>query len=437
MEELQVYSQEAEKALIGSVLLNQEMYQEASKHVVTADFYNIKHKDIWDTFEALYHERTPIDILTVCDKLGEKLSGVGGQCYLLDLVNSVPTSVNAEYYAKIVRDKARRREAIQIASRLANFATGDNDLDAHIPKVMAEIMGLSSVEGKTSRVADALGNLFDDISERMANPQSIFGIPTGITKFDEVTGGLQRGEAFLLSGEPGLGKSLLSIQIAFAMAKKGFPGVVYEMEMSKEQTLRRTLSNESGVPVRNMKTGYLNDQQFQNIVDAIASIEKLPLYFSDSTSWTTAAMRADLTRLKQLHGVQWFVVDYLRLLKDRNGKDEAERLAHVGLALHDICKDLKLAGLIIHSMNKGGYEGTPGMENLSGSAQVSFDMDTIAFLTKDTSRQNRDKNIVNLTFDKQREGDASRIIQLVRKQGFPYFGELISEPYEPRNYTDV
>jgi replicative DNA helicase len=253
----------------------------------------------------------------------------------------------------------------------------------------------------------------------------------GLPKLDKITGGLQKGELFILSGEPGLGKSLLAIQIALHMGKKERPGIIYEMEMSDLQMLRRSLSSESNVPVRAMKTGYVNDSQWNEITDAIQRMETLPVYLSDSTSWTTAKLRADLTRMKVMHGIEWFVVDYLRLLKDRFDGKEPERIGYIASLLHEICKDLGLAGLAIQSMTKEGMKGGGGMAGLYGGSEQEYAADVITIMEKSGKKTLDGKDIINMTFVKNREGDSDKnLMQMIIKPGFPVFVEYDNKlPY--------
>ena len=422
------YSREAEDALIGSVLVNPESYRDIAPYASSDDFYVIRNKWIWAAIETMVRTHIEIDILTLSQALDTdgKLTEIGGQGYLVGLVTNTPSSLHGEYYAKIVQDYSKRRLLIQAASTLAKAAYDkQSEIDSVVPNHISTVLKSLKTDNKTEHVSVGLSALWDDIQKRRDNPQEIFGLSTGIAGLDRITGGIQRQETFMLSGEPGLGKSLLAVQIAFSMAKAGHPGVIYELEMSQLNTLRRSLSNESQVEARQMKSGYVNDAQMSEIGSAIGRMEQLPIFISNSTSWTTASLRADITRLKQDHCIEWYLIDYLGKLKDRNpnGK-EFERIGIMGSALHDTCMDLNVAGIIIHTMVKSGYNDNPGMESLAGSTATGYDPDVAVFITKDESRENKGKNIVNLSFGKFREGDGSETLKLVRRANFPQFGEL-------------
>lgn len=412
-------SREAELAVIGSVLLQPACFREID--LSADDFYFGDTKIVWEAMQAISAEHQQIDYLSVAER-PNVTSGI-----LIEATNATPSSMNINTYVSIVKDKARRRNYIQLSSEIATTSFDENkDLQEAIPGFITRMVKASAPDKESEHVSVSLSELYDDIQDRVADPKDIYGLRTGIQGLDRITGGLQKGEVLLLSGEPGLGKSLLAMQIAFSMAKFDNAGVIYEMEMSKAQTLRRILSSESGIQVSAMKSGRVADHEQSKIGDAIGKLEKLPIFISDSTTWTTASMRSDLVKRKTLNNIQWFVVDYLRLLKDRYGKDDHERLAFIGTALHDIAKDLGIAGLVIHSMNKQGMAGSAGMATLSGSGQISYDMDSVAILTKDSKQP----SVVNMMFDKLREGDgSSRTLKLAKRDGFPQFAEVFDKPY--------
>ena len=402
-----IRSIEAERAVLGAVLINQEIFKELD--LQTIDFYLVEHQKIWQAFQDITLEGGTIDILSV----NEKINDPG----LVQLVNDVPSSLHADTYAEIVRDKARRREIVRLASEMAKSAYNqDDDIDKKIPDFMTRLVNESKMAKGAAHISGALSELYDEVKSRFEDPSDIWGISTGLYDYDILTGGHHAGELTLLMGKPGLGKSILAIQMAVGMANQA-PGVLYEMEMGRVQTVRRPVSTEARVQTRNIRSGNLKDGEWENIVSAINSFENLPIYLSDDTSWTTASMRADLSRLKAQHDIKWFVVDYLYLLQDRYGKDDHERLAYISKSLKNICKDLQLSGLVIHSMTKSEMESqTPNLSGIRGSAQIAYDTDIAMFLIEGET-----ENKVKLYFSKFREDVPDRYITFIRDDGFPAF----------------
>lgn len=277
-----------------------------------------------------------------------------------------------------------------------------------------------------------LSELYEEISDRAENPKVVHGLETGLKDFDKITHGLQKGEEFILAGQPGTGKSLLAFQLGCGMAANGHAGAVYALEMSGKAMVRRRLSAITKIPTYNMQSGVDMNARWDKLNKGVEELEPLPIYISDATDWSTLQLRADLSRLKQQNSIEWFLVDYLDLLRDDGrSRDAIEKSAYLSRQLHAICKDLDLAGVVIVSLNKAGYGGTPRMSNLSGSARVSYDADQIAIMSEDQDNE----NVVNIIWEKQREADGNRALKLVKVAGFPAFAQLAKEPNGLKDWT--
>ena len=244
-----------------------------------------------------------------------------------------------------------------------------------------------------------------------------------------------------MSGKPGVGKSILEMQRAAQMANSA-PGAIYSIEMSGKQVMRRIVSAKSQVQVSRLKSGRLEGDDWQHLVAAIEDLRELPVFMSDVTGWTTTSLRADLSRLKATEGVQWFLVDYLSLLDDARDQDIDSRPSIISRRLKLLCRNLDLAGVAIHSMNKEGIgKNVPDQQHLSGRANVSFDADLICFLTEfqpmsvsDNSIPEKDReNMRTLFFAKGRELEEDRkYIHMVKLPRFPNFGDYMPEPNAQR-----
>jgi len=255
-----------------------------------------------------------------------------------------------------------------------------------------------------------------------------------LVDFDKITHGLQRGEELILAGQPGTGKSLLAFQMGCGMAERGHAGAVYSLEMSGVAMVKRQISAISKIPTYNLNSGVGMNERWSDFYQATEKIDRLPIYISDASNWTTIQMRADLSRLKQQFGIEWFLVDYHDLLADHYGRDAIEKSAYLSQQLHMICKDLDLAGLVIQSLNKRGYSD-PTMENLSGSTKVMHTADQIVIMVKDKTNP----NLVYLKWNKVRDGEATNDgIILTKLKGFPAFGNYQrEEKSEGKDYVNV
>lgn len=435
-----LHSQEAEEGLLSSILIDPDSM--TGLDLAPDHFYNARHKVIYAAMRQLWRGDTGIDVITLQDCLDQsgKLAEAGGAAYLLRLLALPVAAYNAPAYAAIIREKARRRRLLQLASELANTAHNDQaNIDDTVTALIGKLAEGTTVTSGARPLSEFISQLYDEVGERAKNPRDVWGIPSGIAKYDALTGGHQTGELTILSGAPGMGKSILAMQMA-AMAGKNAPGAIYSVEMSGIQVARRLVSGQASISTKSLKTGRMDDADWPAFVSAVDVLSALPIYMSDASDWTTSSLHADLARLKAQHGIKWFVLDYLFLLKDQ-GRDEIERTAQISAGLKRICRSLDLAGIVVHSMNKAGISangnkgaetsgGVPGQDQLRGSGQVIYDADVITFLTQYTPSAGpvspaEQNNVRVLWFAKGREiEDDKRYILLVKQPAFPSFREM-------------
>lgn len=396
----EIFSTQAEESLVGAVLINPGCFNELK--VQPGDFFIRRLGWVWEAFERLYTHQTAIDILTVCDELerGGKLQELGGLPYLTGLINYTPTSLHAAEYAATVKDYARRRAWLEIANQTAKLAHNlEANLDQEASLIIDRLLKAIQTEGAAVPIKFYIDQVLAEAYERFENPTEIWGIPTGFLDFDRITGGLQPGEILYISGEPGVGKSMLADQMGAQMAEAGYPGAIYSLEMLGKSVARRMISAVSKVPTREIKTGKITEVNKAPFFHAAEERASLPLFLSDSVQWTTASLRADLARLKAQEGIQWFVLDYAYLLQDGQGMSENDRTGLISANMKAICRSLGLAGIVIHSMNKRGMDAaTPEGGNLRGNNQQFYDTDLLVFLVK-----SEQPNTVTCIFGKGRE----------------------------------
>jgi len=403
-------SKEAENALIGCVIINPACFKEID--LQDDDFYFGQSKETWKIFKELAYEKKVIDLLTITQRATEKnLQSSINLDYLLGAQNGTPSSMNFDTYAEIIKDKAKRRELVRIAEVMATASYDEKlPIDEKIPVILNNIINSSRPQKTMEHISRPLSQLWDEIGKNVENPKEVWGMSSGIPGYDKITGGFQKGEVTMITGEPGTGKSLLSVQFAFFMASQSHGGAIFEMEMKNKQTLLRQLSTESGVEAFKMKSGKIENDDYSKIAHGVEIMESRPVYISDATSWTTSSMRAELIRLKMQYKIEWFLLDYLMLLKDRYGSNENERQNFISIAVKDLCKDLDLSGIVINSVNK--------QSQASGSKQIQHDFDN------NIRMEEKDMNKFELSWEKQREGLGSkRILTLSKKAGFPQFAE--------------
>jgi len=414
----QLFSADAEKAVIGAVLIDPRIITKLD--IQPEDFYLIRNQYIYDAMQSIKSANQDIDIVSVSDLLAKrgKLEEIGGAAYLMATVAQTPSSYHAETYAQTVIDCSRRRRIVKTAGELATAAYNlEEPVDTAITKAMTDItMSVSGVGAK--HIREFVSELYDQVEKACENPQDIYGIKTGMNDWDYITNGQQPGEVTILSGKPGLGKSLLGFQLCAGMAKTA-PGAIYGMEMSGIAMVRRYTSGVTNIPTKIMRSGKMTPDNWSSFTQAVEAISQLPVWISDTSELTTTGMRADLARLKESYGIKWFMVDYLDLFSDLPGRDANERGTHISKQIHSISRELNLSCLAIQSMNKGGMtDGDKGMDSLSGTGKYAYDADNMVFMSA------KEENIIRLTWKKNREGDLMSM-DLLKRHGFPAFGEIV------------
>lgn len=415
MDNKQLISEKAEKAFLGSLIINPLELKNIS--VSADDFYFIKHRFI---FEAIRSLDNP-DLVTISEALTKTghLEEVGGMAYLLALVEAAPSSANIESYSDIIKDKAQRRQMFNLANELVKGSFSDEPINSTISKITGDLTRVSRPSGGAVKIGEFVGEFYDQVIERSKDPKEIYGIPTMLKGWDKDTRGMHKGEITLIAAMPNVGKTILLTQLAYGMSQTCC-GAFYEMEMNAKAVIRRVVSWLAKIPTEAMRSGYMNDHM-DKFVKTAGELEKLNMFISDNTDWDTISLKSDLARLKEQYNIQWFCLDYMLLLKDNAGSSRNERIDIISRNLHDIAKDLDLAGVIVHTLNKAGYGDEIGMEHLGGTAGVSYDADNVVFMTREN-----DSSVVELHWKKIREAEEPQFLKLVKLAGFPAFGEYIS-----------
>jgi replicative DNA helicase len=418
------HSPAIEKSILGACLLDAELVRKLD--VSPEDFYITRHTWIWAALTDLSREGLP-DYVSVSRYLHERghLAEIGGQAYLTQLISEVVNTNGLQAWGNKLIELSKRRKVIQVVNDTVKTAFDiSSDLDTAIGKTIDNLVKLSRTTNGAVHIGQVTSRVYDDIEERCRNPRDIFGFSTGLSDLDKLTDGLTKKSLYILSGEPGKGKSLLGYQICGHMANDGHPGAVYELEMPAEQLIRRDVSAKAQIKTDSMLRGKISENEWADFTAAIDVISNLPIYLSDATDWTTLSIRADLSRLKSLYGIEWCMVDYLILLNDLPNEKEYERAAYCSRQLKAIAKDLDIVLIAINSMTKNGMGNEqPGMKDLRGGGQVSYDADDIWFLMDDP--QDKTGNMRRLVPVKARERDHLEFIKLLKKPGFPAFGQAM------------
>lgn len=386
---------EAERALLGSILLNADVLPSVIEILRPVDFYNKHHSEIFTSVISLFEKNEPVDALTLKNELASRgiLDEVGGDVYLSDIVNSTITSSNAVTYGKIVREKALLRNMIRTAESIVEDGyLGIEDAEEFMDKAETDIFKVSEERSTTSyhHMRDMVSEVLKEIEGLTEDKRLTRGVPSGFTDLDSRTLGFQPSDLIIIAARPGMGKTALSLNIAYNAAVKGKKGVaVFSLEMSKEQLAMRLLCSLARVDLYRLRSGALQSDEYQAIAKAAGILADASIYIDDSPGLSSLELRAKARRLKHelKDGLSLVVVDYLQLMRGRGRTDTREQeISEISRSLKFLAKELNIPVLAISQLNRAVEsrdDKRPRLADLRESGAIEQDADLILFIYRD------------------------------------------------------
>jgi replicative DNA helicase len=411
-------SLEAEESILSAILVDNNTLLEILEILSPEDFYRSAHQKIFSAIIELFSRNDPVDLVTLTNILREhdRLEEIGGATYLANLVDTVPLAVNAQYYAKIVYDKACLRRLIEKTNSIAKRCFEDRgDVDDVIDFAEASIFEIS--ENKIRPTFYPIGKIIesniDVLEERQGNRALVTGVATGFTKLDELTAGLQKSDLVILAGRPGMGKTALALNIAKnAAVDANIPVAIFSLEMSKEQLSLRMLSSEARIDSYRLRRGFISQDDWIKITDSAGILSQAPIFIDDSPNITALEIRAKSRRLKMDKNIGLIIIDYLQLMKGRVSAERRDlEISEISRSLKALAKELDLPVIALSQLNRKLEERSdkrPQLADLRESGALEQDADVVAFLYRD-ELYNKDENNPNkgkaeLIVSKQRNG---------------------------------
>jgi len=411
-------SLEAEESILSAILVDNDTLLEVLEILSPEDFYRSAHQKIFSAISELFSRNEPVDLVTLTNILREhaRLEEIGGAAYLANLVDTVPLAVNAQYYAKIVYDKACLRRLIEKSNSIAKRCFEDRgDVDSVIDFAESSIFEIS--ENKIRPTFYPIGKIIesniDVLEERQGNRALVTGVASGFTKLDELTAGFQKSDLVILAGRPGMGKTALALNIAKnAAVDANIPVAIFSLEMSKEQLSLRMLSSEARIDSSRLRRGFISQDDWIKITDSAGVLSQAPIFIDDSPNITALEIRAKSRRLKMEKDIGLIIIDYLQLMKSRASAERRDlEISEISRSLKALAKELDLPVVALSQLNRKLEERSdkrPQLADLRESGALEQDADVVAFLYRD-ELYNRDENNPNkgkaeLIVSKQRNG---------------------------------
>jgi replicative DNA helicase len=411
---------EAERSVLGAILLHNDAFNLAAEVIDSRDFFRDAHRRIFDKMVALVERGNPIDLVTLKEELGRssELDEVGGPAYIAALVDGVPRSTNVEHYARIIKEKSTLRQLIYSANKIvAEAYEADEEAEVILDAAERSIFAIADDrirDGFVSVGALAQSSL-ETIEKLHARKELITGVPTGFVDLDEMTSGLQPSDLVIVAARPSMGKTSLVLNVAQHVGTRtGMTVGIFSLEMSKEQLFLRLLTSEARIDAHRLRGGFLGERDWGRLSAAIGTLSETKIFVDDSPSIGVLEMRAKCRRLAAEHGLHLVVVDYIQLMQGRGRfENRTLELASISRSLKGLAKELNVPIVVLSQLSRAPESRSdhrPQLSDLRESGALEQDADVVVFIYREDLYADRNQpptesqGVAELIVGKQRNG---------------------------------
>ncbi len=423
------HADDAERSILGSVLIDKDAIVDISLVLRPEMFYNDNNGKIFEAMVTLYENRDPIDVLTVSDwlKKNKVLDRVGGRSYLSELSNEVPVASHVPKYAQIVKDCFVKRQLISAGAQMGEMGFDEGKALVEIlDKAEQSIYALSqsNIRRTFVPVKDALAESFDRLDSLHNSPDGLRGVPTGFDDLDRMLAGMQDSNLIILAARPGIGKTTLATNIAqFAAVEKKMPVGYFALEMSNLEMVDRMLVGQANIDAWKLKTGNLKDDDFAKLSEAMGVLADSPLYIDDTPGQSILELRTKARKLHSQVGLKLLVVDYLQLVVgDKSYDSRVQEVGAISQGLKNLARELKIPVLALSQLNRGienRTEKIPQLADLRESGSIEQDADVVMFLYRNDDNVFED---MKLSIAKHRNGGLGSMDLKFRGDRVKFYG---------------
>jgi replicative DNA helicase len=438
------HNNEAEQAILGSLLIEQNSWDQVSDVLVADDFYRPHHNKIFSVIKDLHSKSEPVDLITLTNYLQTKgeLDLVGGAAYLVELVNKTISSANIQYYAKIVKSKSTLRKLIFESSKLIERAYAEEfqELDVFLDEAEMAYYKLNEGQQTSGLVGsmDIVKSSILRIEELYKNKSEITGVPTGFTQLDKMTSGLQPGNFIIIAARPSMGKTAFSLNLVQHMIANPKLTIAYfSLEMGKEDVMMRLLASEASINLKDVRAGKIDDSAWPKLIAGASKLSESKLFIDDSAAISPFEVRSKCRRLKAQHGLDIILIDYLQMMDLKQRVESRERaVSEISRTLKGLAKELKIPVVALAQLNRG-VEGRsdrrPMLSDLRESGSIEQDADVIMMLYREDyyDRESAEKQgLAEVIIGKQRNGPTGTV-KLKWEASFGRFKDADPEGWAP------
>lgn len=415
----------AEQSVLGAVFISPETMTSLADELTPEDFYKPANKIVFKTMLSLLEKGEPIDATTMISALTNQgdISNIGGITYVVELVNSTPTSKNVEHYAKLVKEKATLRKVIaDLSDSLSSAYQGDVSIGEIIAKTEKSLLDISNQNTGTGfrNVADILDTHMQIVETRSQTDGFVTGLSTGFVGLDKITTGLYDGNLIILAARPAMGKTALALNIAKHVATvERKPAVIFSLEMGAEELIERMLASEGMVPAYHLKTGNLSTDEWKRLVQAQNNLYDAPIFVDDTAGIRISEIRSNARKLDQeMGGLGVIIIDYLQLITGAKGENRQQIVSEISRELKILAKDLKVPVIALSQLSRAveqRQDKRPMLADLRESGSIEQDADIVAFLYREAYYQKEQgdsqeaNNVTELILEKNRHGSLGAV----------------------------
>jgi len=411
---------EAEQAVLGSLLIDSRSMERIASFLRSDDFYLPNNGEIFQCMVKLHERDRPTDIVTLADYLHgqERLNDVGGVGYLASLSTMVPTSINVEYYARIVERLAVLRRLVDAGGRISQIGQ-DERLEAdeaieEAERVLFEISRLR-VTRDFQPLSNILAQVYEKIDHIHSHESEITGVTSGYIDLDRMTSGFQRSDLIILAARPSMGKTAFALNIAHAVAVKAdLPVGIFSVEMSAEQLAQRLLSLQSQVDSQKLRSGRMSDEDWDSLVQAIGVLSEAPVFVDDTPALSTIEMRSKARRLHGEQGLGLIIVDYLQLMQGATNDSRVQEISAITRALKSLARELDVPVLALSQLSRAPEQRPnhePLLSDLRESGSIEQDADIVMFIYRDKvyNPETERPHVADIIVGKHRNGPTGKV----------------------------
>jgi len=435
---------EAERSLLGAILLDNAAYNQAASLLAPEDFSLDSHRRLFRRLTDLAEHSRPMDLVTLSEELlrNNELEAVGGAAYISSLTDGLPRLSNIEHYARIVKDKALLRRLIDISNTIANRCVEGSEeaediLDAAESLVLS--VGEQRVRAGFLDFKEIFRTSFESIDALHDRGKRITGLETGFRRLDEMTRGLQPSDLIIIAARPSVGKTSFALDIAREVAVRQKQAVgIFSLEMSREALVLRLLCSEAYVDAHKLQAGFASREDWAKLAAALGRLAEAPIYIDDTPGVTITEVRAKARRLQAEHGLSLAVVDYMQLMSGRGkAENRTQEISSISRGLKGLAKELRVPLIAVSQLNRAPEErgGKPRLSDLRESGQIEQDADVVAFIYREEMIRPTESNrgIAEIIIEKQRNGPTGTL-KLVF---VPQCTSFRNPPEELEDYLDA